>query len=85
MTKAFINYASEDLEAARKLYAALKSISGMDPWLDKESLLPGMRWEPAIRKAIRESDFFPGVALKKVGDQERLCSKGKKGRFRYSR
>jgi len=39
------------------LYAQLKE-HGIEPWLDKENLLPGMKWEPAIRKAIRESNFF---------------------------
>lgn len=58
MTKVFISYAHEDLEAARKLYRQLRSTPGVEPWFDKESLLPGMRWKPAIRKAIRESDYF---------------------------
>jgi hypothetical protein len=58
MTKVFISYGHEDIEAARKLYEELKSVHGVDPWFDKECLLPGMRWRPAIRKAIRESQFF---------------------------
>ena len=58
MTKIFISYAHEDLSVARDLYNQLKSIGNFEPWFDKESLLPGMKWRPAIRKAIRESDFF---------------------------
>ncbi|UCF08359.1 MAG: toll/interleukin-1 receptor domain-containing protein [Thermoplasmata archaeon] len=58
MTKVFINYAKEDVKAARKLYGNLKSIPGVQPWLDEENLLPSMKWLPAIRKAIRESNYF---------------------------
>jgi len=58
MTQVFISYAHEDVNVATKLYDELKSIPGIEPWLDKKSLLPGMRWKPAIRKAIRESRFF---------------------------
>ena len=65
MTKVFISYGREDLEAARKLYYELKSVLGVDPWFDKECLLPGMRWRPAIRKAIRESHFFIALLSKK--------------------
>ncbi len=43
MTKVFIRYAHEDLEAARKLYKQLRSTPGVEPWFDKESLLLGMR------------------------------------------
>lgn len=58
MTKVFINYAHEDIEAARRLYRQLKSEASIEPWFDKECLLPGMKWRPAIRKAIRDSRFF---------------------------
>jgi hypothetical protein len=61
MVKVFISYAHEDITAAMKLYEKLKCISGVEPWLDKKCLTPGIRWKPAIRKAIRESRFF--VAL----------------------
>jgi hypothetical protein len=36
----------------------LKAGRQLDPWLDKESLVPGMAFRPAIRKAIREADYF---------------------------
>jgi hypothetical protein len=58
MTKVFISYAHEDLEAAQKLYKQLLATPGIEPWFDKANLLPGMKWKPAIRKAIRESDYF---------------------------
>jgi len=58
MIKVFINYAHEDLASARKLFEQLRANKDIEPWFDKESLMPGMRWRPEIRKAIREADFF---------------------------
>jgi hypothetical protein len=63
--RVFISYAHEDIEFATKLYQQLKAIDGVSPWFDKESLLPGMKWRPAIKKAIRESDFFLALLSKK--------------------
>lgn len=57
-TRVFISYAHEDIQSALRLYEQLKATDGISPWFDKESLLPGMKWRPAIKKAIRESDFF---------------------------
>ncbi len=56
--KVFISYAHEDVEQARKLHKTLKSVDGIDPWLDDEDLLPGQDWEIMITRAIRESRFF---------------------------
>jgi hypothetical protein len=64
MTRVFISYAHEDLPAARRLYDELKAVPGVDPWLDKEDLSPGLEWRPAIRKAIREADFFIALLSK---------------------
>jgi hypothetical protein len=53
----FISYAHEDFEAAQKLYMVLKD-AGLKPWLDRESLLPGQKWKPAIKNAIETSRYF---------------------------
>lgn len=63
-TRVFISYAHEDIESANKLYEQLKAIDGVSPWFDKESLLPGIKWKPAIKKAIRESDYFIALLSK---------------------
>ena len=60
MAKVFISYAKEDYESAKRLFDTLRS-AGHDPWLDKECLLPGQRWENAIREAVCQSNYF--VAL----------------------
>ena len=53
----FISYASEDSEKVHPFYPMLTK-AGAKVWMDKENLLPGQDWEFAIRKAIRDSDFF---------------------------
>ena len=58
MLKIFLSYAHEDLAEARRLYEVLDSVPTVDVWFDKESLIPGEKWEHAIRKAIKESRFF---------------------------
>jgi hypothetical protein len=55
--KLFICYALEDREKASKLYSALVD-RGHEPWMDKESLLPGQDWALEIRRAIRSADYF---------------------------
>lgn len=54
--KVFISYAREDQAQAQRLYSDLKR-AGAIPWLDLEDLLPGQRWRPTIRKALKESDY----------------------------
>jgi hypothetical protein len=58
MKKLFISYGREDIDFANKLYSRLKTLIGVQIWYDEIHLLPGISWKPAIRKAIRESDFF---------------------------
>jgi hypothetical protein len=58
MPKVFISYGRRDLDAARRLFNQLRVIENVEPWFDKESLLPGISWRPAIRKAIREANYF---------------------------
>lgn len=53
----FISYAREDGEHAQKLCSELKSL-GVDPWLDRDKLLPGQKWRAEIEFAIRKADFF---------------------------
>jgi hypothetical protein len=55
--RVFISYAREDERYAKRLYDDIKS-AGLDPWLDKECILPGEDWKISIRKGIRESRYF---------------------------
>ena len=56
MPKVFISYSHLDEQHASCLYFDLRK-SGLDVWLDKESLLPGQDWKAEIEKAIQGSDF----------------------------
>jgi hypothetical protein len=52
----FISYAREDQERVKQLYHRLVA-AGFQPWLDREHILPGMKWEPIIKQALKRSDF----------------------------
>jgi TIR domain len=53
----FISYAREDSNAAKRLRKDLRD-AGLNPWLDKEELLPGQNWENQIEDAISRSRYF---------------------------
>ena len=58
--KVFLSYAREDEEQARRLFDDLRG-TGISPWFDKASLLPGQRWKTSIKAAIRDCRFFIAV------------------------
>lgn len=53
----FISYIREDAEAVERLTDSLRA-ANVDVWLDKDRILPGMRWEDAIRQAINQGAVF---------------------------
>lgn len=53
----FLAYAKEDKEFVKKFRNELLS-RGINPWFDEQSLDPGIKWEGAIKDAIRNSRFF---------------------------
>ncbi|MCX6226715.1 MAG: toll/interleukin-1 receptor domain-containing protein [Bacteroidia bacterium] len=53
----FISYASEDREAANRLFDEIRSI-GIPVWLDKKLLVPGQQWEDTIETNIKNSSIF---------------------------
>ena len=53
----FVSYARQDKAKIEDVYTMLMS-AGCQPWVDRKDILPGEKWEPLIKKAIRESDFF---------------------------
>ena len=52
----FLCHASEDKKQVVNIYDRLLN-EGLDPWLDKNKLLPGQFWQDEIPKAIKTSDF----------------------------
>jgi len=53
----FICHASEDAAAAATLADQLRA-GGLDPWLDKEQIGGGARWDDLIEKTIGEVSYF---------------------------
>jgi hypothetical protein len=53
----FISYAREDENLAKAVYRMLKE-KGFKPWLDKEEILPGEKWDAKIKTSLRKSDFL---------------------------
>ena len=66
----FISYAREDGESAERLYKDLQN-RGLEPWLDKEAILPGYNWKYSIHQAIKKSRFFipliSSTTVEKIG------------------
>jgi hypothetical protein len=60
--------------AAKRLYNALTS-AGLNPWLDKESLLPSQEWDLEIRKAIKNSAYFLAVTSSNSVDKRGYLQK----------
>jgi len=52
----FISYAREDEARVKELYQQLAK-AGIQPWLDREHIIPGMKWGPIIKRALKQSDF----------------------------
>lgn len=57
MSHVFISYVHENENQVRKLCDSLKN-QNINVWLDRENILPGMRWKDAIRQAVKDGAFF---------------------------
>jgi hypothetical protein len=57
MAQIFLCHASEDRAQVEEIYQRLRE-EGFRPWMDKEDLLPGQRWQQEIPNALRASDFI---------------------------
>jgi hypothetical protein len=54
--RVFLCHASQDKPIVRELYQRLLVEGWIDPWLDKEKLLPGQDWELEIEKSVEDAD-----------------------------
>ncbi|MBM3236761.1 toll/interleukin-1 receptor domain-containing protein [Candidatus Poribacteria bacterium] len=57
MPNVFISYVHDNENTVLRLRDELKA-NGIEVWLDCDSIDPGAFWKDAIRKAVREGDFF---------------------------
>jgi hypothetical protein len=54
----FISYVKEDEESAKKLFEDLRA-EGLNPWIDKEGLRFGARWDNKLEDAVsKDVDYF---------------------------
>jgi TolB-like protein/Tfp pilus assembly protein PilF len=53
----FLSYASEDAEAAQRIFEAL-SAAGIEVWFDKSQLRGGDAWDQSIRRQIKTCALF---------------------------
>ncbi|MCO8269791.1 HEAT repeat domain-containing protein [Actinoplanes sp. TRM 88003] len=70
MGHVFISYVTEDAVAVRRLARALTAY-GIEVWLDREQLEPGVRWASAIRAAIRDGAFFVACFSRHYGARQK--------------
>ena len=57
MPNVFISYVRENAALVDRLADELRA-HGVTVWLDRDKIMPGQRWQDAIRQAIREGDYF---------------------------
>jgi hypothetical protein len=65
----FLSYASQDVDAARRICEALRS-GGLEVWFDQSELRGGDAWDQKIRRQIRECALF--VPVISANTQSRL-------------
>jgi len=53
----FLSYASQDVDAARRIHDALRA-AGLEVWFDQSELRGGDAWDAAIRKQVKECALF---------------------------
>jgi tetratricopeptide (TPR) repeat protein len=56
----FLSYASQDVEAARRVCASLRA-AGVEVWFDQNELVGGDAWDGKIRKQIADCSLFVPV------------------------
>ncbi len=54
--RVFLCHASQDNSVVDDLHTRLLAEGWIDPWLDKEKLLPGQDWDVEIEKAVETAD-----------------------------
>ncbi|MFH1909469.1 MAG: toll/interleukin-1 receptor domain-containing protein [Chloroflexota bacterium] len=54
--RVFLCHSSADKPTVRELYQRLSAEGWIDPWLDKEKLLPGQEWELEIEQSVESAD-----------------------------
>lgn len=70
MTSVFISYVKENKNVVEELCEKLES-SGINVWLDRNVILPGSYWKDAIRKSIKNGDYFIACFSKEYNERKK--------------
>jgi hypothetical protein len=65
----FISYVRQNSEVVDRLKTDLES-QGARVWLDRNDIEPGARWQIAIKKAIRDGQFFLACFSKEYNERD---------------
>jgi len=72
--RVFLSYERLDRVAVTRVFRKLRA-RGFAPWMDCHSITGGKQWEPAIRKAIDDADYFVFFLSTKSGRKEGVVRK----------
>jgi len=64
----FLSYASQDAEAARRIFEALRA-AGIEVWFDQSDLRGGDAWDRQIRKQIHDCTLFVPIISKNTHER----------------
>lgn len=71
----FLCHASQDKPVVRELYQKLAAEGWIEPWLDKDKILPGQQWQVVIEEAVESADivivFLSNHSVQKEGFVQR--------------
>jgi hypothetical protein len=70
----FLSYAGPDQAIVEELYSFLNS-HGFKPWMNTKDIPGGSEWEPAINRAIKNSDFFISCLTQNSVDRRGVMQK----------
>ncbi len=70
MSHVFISYVRDDSEVVDRLVGELKR-AGIEVWLDREKIRPGIRWQNAIEEAIEDGAFFIACFSEAYSERDR--------------
>ncbi len=65
----FLSYASQDVEAAQQICAALRS-AGVEVWFDRSDLRGGDAWDKSIRRQIKTCALFLPIISRNTHDRD---------------
>ncbi len=65
----FLGYIEENRHEVEQIYRRLKD-EGLDPWMDRFEVMPGMAIGPSLERAVREAGMFLAFFSKKAEDRQ---------------